>query len=267
MTETLEQAQNAVLAHLKPSEIAEPSKGPLDFPSPPIAPQLAAILVRFLPVVAAIRHNEVDAASSEPPPQWVAVIAAIGNDPLGSHPWPPSPPAGHPHGRQRRFGQGHLVRRGRGEENSQRYTLAIGQYHGFRPLATLRFADCGAPFLAGKKVASRKVSSQRKRPRSSSVPSRARQACNQTPRSSQRRSRRQHVDGLGYCGGKSRHRAPLRSTQRMPSTHARLSTAGRPRRVLRPRSGNKFWIIAHCRSVSLMRPVIQHAALKHKYLV
>src|SRR5581483_2708719 len=199
--------------------------------------------------------------------QGIAVVAAVGDDAPRPHPWPPAPAARHPHGSQGRFGQSHFIRRGRGEENSERYTLAIGQYHGFRPLATLRFTDCGAPFLAGKKVASRKVSSQRKRPRSSSVASNARQACNQTPRSSQRRNRRQQVAGLGYWGGKSRHRAPLRSTHRMPSTQARLSTAGRPRPLLRRGSGNKFWIAAHCRSVSLIRPFIIHAAIQHKYLI
>ena len=156
---------------------------------------------------------------------------------------------------------------GRGEQNSQRYTLAIDQYHGFRALAALRFADCEAPFFAGKKVASQKVSSHRKRPRWSSVPSRARQACSQTPRSSHRRSRRQHIAGLGYCGGKSRHLAPDRSTHRMPSTHARLSAAGRPRRPVRRDSGNKFSIAAHCRSVSLIPTLKRNAAIQRKYLI
>ena len=267
MTEALEHSQDAVLADLEASKITEPSKGPLDFPAPPVAPQLATVLVQRLLVVAAIRDNQVDATSPQPPPQRVAVIAPVGNNPLGPHPRSSWAPTGHLHGSQSRFRQPHLTRRGRGEENSQRYTLAIGQYHSFRPLAALRFADRVAPFLAGKNVASRNVSSQRSRPRSSSAPSSARQARNQTPRSSQRRSRRQHVAGLGYCGGRSRHRAPLRSTQRMPSTQARLSTAGRPRRVLRLGSGNKFWIAVHCRSVSLMRQGLQHAAVKHKYLV
>src|SRR3990172_8148634 len=223
MTEALKHAQDAVLPHLEPTEVVEPGEGALDFPAPPIAPQLAAVLVRLVSFIPAVRHNQLDAAASQPPPQRIAVVAAIGDDSLRSHPRPSAPAAGDPHGGQRGLGQGHLVRRGRGEENSERYTLAIGQYHGFRPLTTLRFTDGGAPFWAGKNVASRKVSSQRKRPRWSSVPSSARQASSRTPHSSQRCSRRQQVVGLGYCGGKSRQRAPVRSTQRMPSKQARWS--------------------------------------------
>jgi hypothetical protein len=162
-------------------------------------------------------------------------------------------PPRNPHLLERRLSQGHFVRRGRRQENSERYTLAIGQYHAFRALATLRFTDCGAPFFAGKKVASIKHSSQRNSPRWSNVPNKARQASNQTPRSSHCRSRRQQVAGLGYCGGRSRHRAPDFSTHRMPSTQARLSAAGRPRRCFFFPCGNKFLIVAHCRSVSLIR--------------
>ena len=60
MTEALKHAQDAVLAHLQPTEVAEPSKRALDFPAPPIPPQLAAILVRLVSFVPAIRHNQLD---------------------------------------------------------------------------------------------------------------------------------------------------------------------------------------------------------------
>jgi hypothetical protein len=267
MTKALKDAQDAVLPHLEPPEITEPSEGALDFPAPPIAPQLATVLVQLASVIPAVRRNQLDAASSQSPTQRIAVVAAISDDPLRTHPRPPAPAAGYPHGGQCRLGQGYFIRRGRGDENSQRYTLAIGQYHGFRALAALRFTDCEAPFLAGKNVASKKVSSQRNRPRSSSMPSSARQARNQTPRSSQRRNRRQHVTGLGYCGGRSRQRAPLRSTHRMPSTQARLSAAGRPGRPVRPDSGNKFSIAVHCCSVSLIPPLKRNAVIQRKYLI
>src|SRR3990172_7798211 len=267
MTEALKHAQDAVLPHLEPTEVAEPGEGALDFPAPPIPPQLAAVLVRLLSFIPAVRRNQLDAAPSQPSAQRITIVAAIGNDPPRPHPRPSAPPAGHPHGGQGRLGQRHFVRRGRGEQNSQRYTLAIDQYHGFRALAALRFADREAPFFAGKNVASKKVSSHRKRPRWSSVPSRARQACSQTPRSSHRRSRRQQVAGLGYCGGKSRHLAPDRSTHRMPSTHARLSDAGRPRRPARRDSGNKFSISSHCLSVTFIQPLKRNAAIQRKYLI
>ncbi len=267
MAEALKDAQDAVLPHLEPAEVAEPGEGALDFPAPPIPPQLAAVLVQLGSVIPTVQRNQLHAASSQSPTQRIAVVTAIGDDPLRSHPRSSAPAAGDPHGGQRRLGQAYFRWRGRGDENSQRYTLAIGQYHGFRALAALRFADCAAPFLAGKNVASKKVSSQRNRPRWSSLPSRARQACSQTPRSSQRRNRRQHVAGLGYRGGRSRQRAPVRNTHRMPSTQARLSAAGRPGRPLRPDCGNKFSIAVHCCSVSLIPTLKRNAAIQRKYLI
>src|SRR3990167_85629 len=157
MTEALKHAQDAVLPPREPTEVADPGEGALDFPAPPIPPQLAAVLVRLLSFIPAVGHNELDAASSQPPTQRIAVVTAMGDDPLRSHPRPSAPMARHPHGGQRRLGQSHLVRRGRGDANSQRYTLAIGQYHGFRALAALRFTDCAAPFFAGKNVGVRQA--------------------------------------------------------------------------------------------------------------
>src|SRR3989304_2151658 len=101
MKEAFKHAQDAVLTDLEPAEVAEPGEGALDFPAPPVAPQLATILIRLVPFIAAIRHNQLDAASSEPPPQRIAVVAAIGDDPLGSHPGPSPCAAGHPPPRPR----------------------------------------------------------------------------------------------------------------------------------------------------------------------
>src|SRR3989304_9151226 len=114
MTEALKHAQDAVLPHLEPAEVAEPGEGALDFPAPPIAPQLAAVLVRSLPFIPAVRHNQMGAASPQPPAQRITVVTAIGDDPLRAHPRPSTPTARHPHSGQRRLGQSHLVRRGRG---------------------------------------------------------------------------------------------------------------------------------------------------------
>ena len=148
MTEALEDAQDAVLAHLQPAEVLEPSERALDFPAPPVASQLPAILVRLVPFIPAIRRNQFDAPASQPSAQRVAVVSAIRDDALRAHSGSPAPTPRHPHGRQGGLGQGHLVRRRGGQQNSERYTLAIGQYHGFRALATLCFTDCEAPFLA-----------------------------------------------------------------------------------------------------------------------
>ena len=65
MTKALKHAQDAVLPHLEPTEVAEPGEGALDFPAPPIAPQLAAVLVRLVSFIPAVRHNQLDAAASQ----------------------------------------------------------------------------------------------------------------------------------------------------------------------------------------------------------
>jgi hypothetical protein len=253
MTKARKYAQNAVMPRLQPAEIPQPANGALDFPAPPITPQLPAIVKRLPPFPKPIRHNQINPTLPQSTPQWITVIRLVGNNALGPHPGPSPLPPWNPHLLERGFGQGHFVRRGRRQENSERYTLAIGQYHAFRALAALCFTHCGAPFFAGKKVASIKHSSQRNSPRWSNVPNKARQASNQTPRSSHCRNRRQQVAGDGYCGGRSRHRAPDFSTHRMPSTQARFSAAGRPRRGFFFPCGNKFLILVHCWSVSLIR--------------
>ena len=254
------------MPRLQPAEIPEPTNRALDFPTPPVAPQLPSIVKRLPPLPYPVRHNQLDATSLPASPQRITVISPISNDALRAHARTPSLSPWHSHLLQRGLSQGHFVRRGRRQENSERYTLAIGQYHAFRALTTLRFTDCGAPFFAGKKVASIKHSSQRNSPRWSNVPNKARQASNQTPRSSHCRNRRQQVAGLGYWGGRSRHRAPDLNTHRMPSTQARLSAAGRPGPRFFLPCGNKFFIAAHCRSVSLIRELKPSLAIQRKCL-
>jgi hypothetical protein len=58
------------------------------------------------------------------------------------------------------------------------------------------------------------------------------------------------VLGDGYRSGKSRQRAPLRSTHRIPSKHARSSAGGRPPRGDRFRFGMKALICSHCSSLT-----------------
>ena len=251
MAEARKHAQDAVVPHLQPAEIPQPADGALDFPTAPIAPELPSIVKR-LPLPNPLWHNQVNTTPLPSPPQRIAIISTVCNDALRSHPRSSPLPPRNAHALERSLGQSYFVRRGRRQENSQRYTLAIGQYHAFRALASLRFTDCGAPFFAGKKVASIKHSSQRNSPRGSNMPNKVRHTFNQTPRSSHCRSRRQQVAGPGYSLGKLRHGAPVFNTQRIPSTQARSSIAGRPRRRLRFGCGNKFSIAAHCRSVSLI---------------
>jgi hypothetical protein len=116
--------------------------------------------------------------------------------------------------------------------------LAVDHHHPLRAFAPLGFADAKAPFLAGAKLPSRKLSLQSSLPLRSSSERNARQILSQTPCFSQRRNRRQQVLALGYSGGKSRHRAPVLSTHKMPSTTRRLSDQGRPRLLSRGSNGS-----------------------------
>jgi hypothetical protein len=94
------------------------------------------------------------------------------------------------------------------------------------------------------------VFSQSSRPRASSWPRKARHSRSQVPSSSHWRRRRQQVDPLGYPSGRSRHRAPVFSTQRIPSTTSRWLTRGRPPFRERRGRGRCGSILTHCASVS-----------------
>jgi hypothetical protein len=80
------------------------------------------------------------------------------------------------------------------------------------------------------------------------------------------RRRRQQVKPLGYSAGRSRHRAPTRRTQRMPSKQLRLDVHGRPRLSFRRcGAGNKSSICFHCWSVSIMTTAnLIYEALKER---
>jgi hypothetical protein len=82
-------------------------------------------------------------------------------------------------------------------------------------------------------------------PRASSSERKARQTLSHTPCFSHRANRRQQVAALGYSSGKSRQRAPVLSTQRMPSSTCRLSAHGRPRLFS---TGSNGSILCHCAS-------------------
>jgi hypothetical protein len=142
-------------------------------------------------------------------------------------------------------------RRGTFKPNSQRKTLTVDQYHPLRALATLGFTDCGAPFLAGAKPPSRKLSSHFNKPSPSSTPSSVRQAFSHTPSSSHCFNRRQQVAGDGYWAGRNRHGAPVLSTHKMPSRQALFEAHGRPRLSLRRfNDGSSGAISSHCSLVS-----------------
>ncbi len=98
-----------------------------------------------------------------------------------------------------------LCRTGTFQPNSQRNTLTVSQYHPLCAFTALGFADCGAPFLAGAKLPSRKASSHRSSPSASRVPKHARLDAHGRPRLSFRRR------GLGNSGSINSHCSSVNS--------------------------------------------------------
>jgi hypothetical protein len=232
------------MSYEQSSEGTKPRDRPLDNPALAINPQAPAIFIPAVHPILAIRTDPRDAAFGEALSQRVAVVGAIPDQALRL-----APVRRHPR-RQGLVDERDLGRRGRGEAYSQRNTLTLHQYHALCAFPALGRADVGAPFFAGAKVPSMNAVSHASLPRSSSSVRNARQMRSHVPSSNQRCKRRQHVAGLGYSAGKSRHRAPVLSTHRMPSITARASTQGRPPRAVRGIRGSSGSIWAHCASVN-----------------
>ena len=232
------------------AKLSEPCVSSFDDPSALVAPEFSSIFKTPFLIVLPVGCDQFNASLAQAPTQRVGIIAAVGNHPLRLLPWW-ALWLGHADFSECGFRKRNFCRRGTFQPNSQRNTFTVCQYHPLRALAALGFADREAPFFAGAKLPSRKVSSQRSRPFSSSAPSRARQASSQTPSSCQRCNRRQQVEGEGNSPGKNRQAAPVCRIHRMPSKHARFAAAGRPRWSRRGfRLGNKGSISFHCSSVN-----------------
>jgi len=259
------------MTNQQPAELTEPGIGSLHNPAPFVTPHFASIFIAPSLVVLPVGRNQLNCPPPQSLAQGIRVVASIRDYPRGLLPRPAFW-AGDTDFRQRGFRKRNFRRRGTFQPNSQRKTLTVDQYHPLRALATLGFTDCGAPFLAGAKLPSRKASSHFSNPSPSSAPSSARQASSQTSCSSHCRSRRQQVAGDGYLSGRNRHAAPVHSTQRIPSRQARLDAHGRPR-LSRRRfgSGNRGSIKNHCASVNssnrrwLTSPVSQTSTRLKKY--
>lgn len=267
MKKPLIDREDAIIANCQPAEILQPGKGTLDFPSSAVTPKFATILTPPRLAIPAVGDQQLDAAPVQSVAQRVGVVSAIGDDALGFLSRSTSPPGGNSHPRQRRLGKRDLGRRSTRELRSERYALAIDQYHPLCPLPALGFSHGSAPFLAATKLPSRKVSSHCNSSRWLRAANNCCQASIQMSSSSHCRSRRQQVGPLGYSAGRSRHRAPVLSTHKIPSTQSRLGAGGRPRPSRRRLGwGKKCSISSHCRSLSLMPTAMSNARLTCKCL-
>ena len=243
----------SILADDQSTAVAKPCKCAFYLPSPFVATQFATIMIFASLVVASIGTDQFDATTSQTFSKRIAVISPVRNESFRIFPWPAASFSRDGDSVQSCGDQLHFRWGRRVQVVSKRNTLAVDHHHPLRAFALAGLADTEPPFFAGAKLPSMKASDQSNWPRSSNSARKARQAFNQTSCSSQSRSRRQQVEGLGYVLGKSAHGAPVRSIQRIPSKTLRLSIQGRPPRldVLGfGKSGSSFF---HCASVNFQR--------------
>ena len=237
----------------QPAIISEPGKRSLNFPAAFITSQLASIMILLLLVIAPVRANQFNASRSQTLSKRVAVITFVSNQPLRPFSWTTSAFAWHGDVVQRLFEEFDFARGRRVQVVSKRNTLAVDHHHPLRTFAPLGLTDAFAPFFAGAKLPSTKLSDQSNWPFSSSSERKDRQASSQMSCSSQSLSLRQQVEELGYRFGKSAQGAPVRRIQRIPSKTLRLSAQGRPPFLPDFGFGKSFSIFFHCWSVSFQR--------------
>src|SRR5262249_3355534 len=226
----------------EPAEVLQPADGAFDLPAASITAELSAVLRGGLFAVLPMRRNQFDAAFSQPCAQGIAVGCRI----VDQSSWL----CGKNALIQERFDQRYLVGTCAGDLRAQRKTAAIGEHHRLSALAALGLAYAQTPFFAEEKVPSAIASCQSMEPRRSSLRSSRAQATFHRPISVQTWNRRQHVGGEGKYAGRSLHRAPVRSTHKIPSTHSRDARRGRPPFSEGGSSGNKSAISNHCSSLS-----------------
>src|SRR6202521_4690811 len=198
-----------------------------------------------------MRYDQFDTPLPQAFAQRIAVIGFVGDYPHRLLPRSArvmTPP--YPDRRERRFRERDFPRGRRVKVVSQRNTAAVDHHHPLRPLAPLGFSRPAPPFFAGAKLPSKNDSLHFNCWRSFNSLRNARQMFNQTPRSSQSRSRRQHVEGCGNFSGRSCQRAPLRRIHKIPSSTCRFSIHGRPPLRCLGGFGSKGAIFFHCASVS-----------------
>src|ERR1700674_5825100 len=243
--------ERTVVAYYQVPEVSEPADRAFDHAAFSGSAQCSAILRGRTNAILLVRTDQFDPPTLQTGAQRIAVVPSVGNPPfrlLSRTPRVMSSP--YTDRRERRLREPDLRRGCRTKVVSQRNTLAVDHHHPLRPLAPLGFPDSAAPFLAEAKLPSKKDSLQSSCSRSFNSLKNVRQIFNQTPCSSQSRSRRQQLEGCGNFSGRSCQRAPLRRIHRIPSSTWRFSIHGRPPLRCWGGLGSKGAIFCHCPSVS-----------------
>src|SRR5260370_18331051 len=137
----------------------KPGEQALDLPKATVAAQDAAILRGFTAARGFVRCNQLYAeAFANLHVQWIAVISAVADQPLGSF------------GEEASFDRGPdelcFMRRSAGHVHGERKTMAVADRHDFAAFAAASRADSRAPFFAELKLASMNDSLRSSFPRS-----------------------------------------------------------------------------------------------------
>src|SRR6202166_4820025 len=139
--------------------IMEPSKQALDFPATTVAPQHAAILCCGAGSLSGVRGDHLHTETlADLRIQWIAVVGAVTDQPLGSFGEEASLDGG--------FDESGFMRRSAGHVHGERKTMAVCDRHDFAAFAAFCRADTTAPFFAPLKLASMKDSLRSSFPRS-----------------------------------------------------------------------------------------------------
>jgi hypothetical protein len=202
-----------------------------------------------IPMIFSMRGEQVDTSFSQALAQRIAVVSLVSNYSFGSGPWPSRSFFGDFDLLKCLFGEPDLCWRSRVGMASQRKTLAIDHHHALCSFTPFGLSDRWTPFLAGKKLASMNASSQSSTPLASKSERKALHISFNTSASYHSFRRRQQVEGSGYLSGRSCHRAPVLSIQRIPSKIKRLSFLGRPPFGRGGGGGIRGSIFFHCSSV------------------
>ncbi len=217
MKEALINSKFPIPSDDKSAEILQPCKSPFNCPSTPVTPQFTSILIFLFLVVTSVRAYQLNAALGQSFTKRVAVITFISDDPLRIFSRATTSFFAYSNIFNGWLQQLYLTRRGRIEMSTDRDSLAIDHHHPLRTLSAFGLSNTRTPFFAEAKLPSAKVSSHSSWPCPSSCDKNLRQILSQTPCSSHCCNLLQQVLDDGYQLGRSFHRAPLRSTQIIPS--------------------------------------------------
>ena len=236
----------SIISNNQLSVISYPCKCSFNFPPTLISAKRATILCSFLASIRTMRNYQLYTTLLQPFSKIIRISSFVINQTFHSTTWATRSFAWYRNFFQCFLYQRDFCRGRRVQVVPQRNSLAVCHHHPLRTLSTFGLSDAEPPFLAGAKLPSANVSAHFSRPFSSSSARKDRQALTQTPLSSHSCNRRQHVDGDGYHGGKSFHRAPLRNTHKMPSKHCLFEILLRPFRLKYLGSSRNGAILAHC---------------------